>query len=641
MILAEQLGLLRGGRPLFTDASFAIHPGWHVGLTGNNGAGKSSLFSLLLRELQADSGSLSRPVGWVVAHMKQEVAAVDRSALDYVLDGDAEWRQLDELLSDLDSLDGTAMGNLFANYESIDGYTASSRASQLLAGLGFSESDMQRPVSAFSGGWRMRLNLAQTLMCRSDLLLLDEPTNHLDLDAILWLEDWLRAYPGTLVMVSHDRDFLDAVVEHILHVAQGTITHYRGNYSMFERTRAERLAQQQQAFEKQQVQVAHLQSFVDRFRAKATKAKQAQSRIKALERMTLSAPAEIESGLDIRFRAPERLASPLLRLDEAAIGHGKTPLISHVALGLYPGARIGLLGPNGAGKTTLVRALVGDLPLISGTRLISEHTRIGYFAQHQVDHLDSSATPLMLIQRLSPTTSELTLRSFLGGFGFGGDRITAEITPFSGGEKARLALALIIWQRPNVLLLDEPTNHLDLALRHALLVAIQAFEGAIVLVSHDRHLVAVTCDELWLINSGKAERFDGDLDDYAQWLRTWRSKQTNGAPISVVAGADLEKAAKSVEAPAAIESSVSKKPVRSADLRAAQKTVERSEQTMLDAQANVESIAERLGDSKLYEPAASDELAAMLQQQKQAQKAMEQAESAWLAATEALEALTA
>ena len=462
MILAEQLGLLRGGRPLFTDASFAIHPGWHVGLTGNNGAGKSSLFSLLLRELQADSGSLSRPVGWVVAHMKQEVAAVDRSALDYVLDGDAEWRQLDELLSDLDSLDGTAMGNLFANYESIDGYTASSRASQLLAGLGFSESDMQRPVSAFSGGWRMRLNLAQTLMCRSDLLLLDEPTNHLDLDAILWLEDWLRAYPGTLVMVSHDRDFLDAVVEHILHVAQGTITHYRGNYSMFERTRAERLAQQQQAFEKQQVQVAHLQSFVDRFRAKATKAKQAQSRIKALERMTLRAPAEIESGLDIRFRAPERLASPLLRLDEAAIGHGKTPLISHVALGLYPGARIGLLGPNGAGKTTLVRALVGDLPLISGTRLISEHTRIGYFAQHQVDHLDSSATPLMLIQRLSPTTSELTLRSFLGGFGFGGDRITAEITPFSGGEKARLALALIIWQRPNVLLLDEPTNHLDL-----------------------------------------------------------------------------------------------------------------------------------------------------------------------------------
>jgi ATP-binding cassette subfamily F protein 3 len=648
MILAEQIGLLRGGRPLFSDASFAIHPGWHVGLTGNNGAGKSSLFSLLLRELQADTGTLSRPSGWVVAHMKQEVAAVDRSALDYVLDGDAEWRHLDEQLSDLDALDGTAMGNLFANYESIDGYTASSRASQLLAGLGFSESDMQRPVAAFSGGWRMRLNLAQTLMCRSDLLLLDEPTNHLDLDAILWLEDWLRAYPGTLLMVSHDRDFLDAVIEHILHVAQGTITHYRGNYSTFERTRAERLSQQQQAFDKQQVQVAHLQSFVDRFRAKATKAKQAQSRLKALERMTLSAPAEIESGLDIRFREPGRMASPLLRLDEAAIGHGKTPLISNVDLGLYPGARIGLLGPNGAGKTTLVRALVGDLPLISGTRLISEHTRIGYFAQHQVDHLDSSTTPLILIQRLSPKTDELTLRNFLGGFGFGGDRICAEITPFSGGEKARLALALIIWQRPNVLLLDEPTNHLDLALRHALLVAIQAFEGAIVLVSHDRHLVSVTCEELWLINSGKAERFDGDLDDYAKWLRTWRAKQVAGAAISVVAGA-AEVASKpdaaeaedkqAVKVAATAEAVVGKKPVRSADVRAAQKALEHSEQAMSAAHASVAAVAQQLSDAALYEAVASDELGIVLQQQKQAQQALEHAEAIWLAATEALETL--
>lgn len=640
MIFAENLSLLRSGRPLFEKASFTLHPGWKVGLTGNNGCGKSSLFALLRRELQADAGTLTRPAGWVVAHMAQEVEALDQPAIDYVLDGDTEWRELDIQLNNLEGIDGTEMGNLFARYESIDGYTARSRAAQLLAGLGFAEGDQQRPVAEFSGGWRMRINLAQTLMCRSDLLLLDEPTNHLDLDAIIWLEDWLRAYPGTLLVVSHDRDFLDAVIEHTLHIEHGVLTHYRGNYSTFERTRAERLAQQQQAFEKQQQQVAHLTSFVERFRAKATKARQAQSRLKALERMTLTAPSQVDSGLDIRFKSPERLASPLMRLDEANIGYDKTPWLSGVDLGLYPGARIALLGPNGAGKSTLVKAMVGELPLLHGTRLISEHTRIGYFAQHQVDHLDITATPLLMLQRISPKTDELTLRNFLGGFGFGGDRVGSVIAPFSGGEKARLALALIIWQRPNVLLLDEPTNHLDLSLRHALLVAVQAFEGAVVLVSHDRNMVSVICDELLLVCNGRVERFDGDLDDYTQWLRKWRAESTRAA-VTAAAQASAKAQASSVAATtSATASSAPKKVVRSADIRALQQQLAKLEAGMAEHQATLESCAKTLSTSSIYETANAEQLKKLLAKQAEANAALAAAEADWLNKNDELEALT-
>lgn len=640
MILAENLSLLRGGRPLFENANFTIHPGWHVGLTGNNGCGKSSLFALLRRVLTPDTGSLSRPAVWTVAHMAQEVEALAQCALDYVLDGDTEWRQLDDAINNLDGMDGNEMGRLFARYESIDGYTARSRAAQLLAGLGFTEADMQRPVAEFSGGWRMRINLAQTLMCRSDLLLLDEPTNHLDLDAIIWLEDWLRAYPGTLLVVSHDRDFLDAVIEHVLHIEQGVLTHYRGNYTTFERTRAERLAQHQQAYDKQQLQVAHLQSFVDRFRAQATKARQAQSRIKALERMTLTAPAQADSGLEIRFRSPERLASPLLRLDEADIGYDQTPWLKKVALGLYPGARLGLLGPNGAGKSTLVKAMVGELPLLNGTRLVSEYTRIGYFAQHQVDHLDVNATPLLMLQRISPKTDELSLRSFLGGFGFGGDRICSQIAPFSGGEKARLALALIIWQRPNVLLLDEPTNHLDLSLRHALLVAVQAFEGAVVLVSHDRNMVSVICEELLLVNDGVVERFDGDLDDYAKWLRQWRSRKAGEA---VTAAAKVRQDAASQEARATASTDVAPaagKVVRSADIRAARQALDKIEVAISKTQTRLDEIAGQLADSELYSVKQQALLQTVLAEQKQLQGRLEADELEWVSLSEKLEALS-
>lgn len=649
MILAENLSLLRGGRPLFEKASFTIHPGWHVGLTGNNGCGKSSLFALLRRVLQADTGSLSRPAGWTVAHMAQEVEALEQCALDYVLDGDSEWRQLDDGINDLDGMDGNEMGRLFARYESIDGYTARSRAAQLLAGLGFAEADQQRPVAEFSGGWRMRINLAQTLMCRSDLLLLDEPTNHLDLDAIIWLEDWLKAYPGTLLVVSHDRDFLDAVVEHILHIEQGSLTHYRGNYTTFERTRAERLAQQQQSFEKQQLQVAHLQAFVDRFRAQATKARQAQSRIKALERMTLTAPAQVDSGLEIRFFPPERLASPLLRLDEADIGYDQTPWLKKVSLGLYPGARLALLGPNGAGKSTLVKAMVGELDLLNGTRLVSEHTRIGYFAQHQVDHLDGKATPLLMLQRLSPKTSEQTLRGFLGGFGFGGERVTSAIEPFSGGEKARLALALIIWQRPNVLLLDEPTNHLDLSLRHALLVAVQAFEGAVVMVSHDRNMVSVICDELLLVNDGVVERFDGDLDDYSKWLRTWRSKKAGAITSAGKAQQGAANAASTMplstqedanNTHAAVADSGVKsaaKGVRSADVRALKQALAKVETAITKSQARLADIAGQLTDSELYSVRQQALLKTVLAEQKQMQARLEADEQEWVELSEKLD----
>ncbi len=644
MIVAEALSLLRGGRPLFERASFMIHPGWHVGLTGNNGCGKSSLFALLRRELQADAGNLSRPGVWTVAHMAQEVEALDQPAIEYVLDGDAEWRSLDQQLQHLETLDGHVMGELFARYEAIDGYTARSRAAQMLAGLGFAEADQSRPVAEFSGGWRMRINLAQTLMCRSDLLLLDEPTNHLDLDAILWLEDWLRAYPGTLLVVSHDRDFLDVVVEHVLHIERGELTHYRGNYSSFERTRAERLAQQQQVFEKQQAQVAHLTAFVERFRAKATKARQAQSRLKALERMTLTAPAQADSGLEIRFRAPDRLVSPLMRLDDACIGYDQTPWLRGVSLGLYPGARMALLGPNGAGKSTLVKALVGELPLLQGTRLISEHTRIGYFAQHQVDHLDVEATPLLMLQRLSPKTDELTLRSFLGGFGFGGDRVTARIAPFSGGEKARLALALIVWQKPNVLLLDEPTNHLDLALRHALLVAVQAFEGAVVLVSHDRHMVSVVCDELLLVSDGRVERFDGDLDDYAVWLRQWRAKKAREAVTVAGQEAVRQEAARELQpapAPVAEPQVVVRKVVRSADVRAAQSALAKTESRLQALQEALAGITATLADTGIYGAGQQQALREALAEQARLVAAVAECESEWLALTEQLESLQA
>ncbi len=519
MLKFTDLSLRRGTKLLFERASFTIHPGQKTGLTGANGTGKSSLFSLIRQELQADAGELYLPPKWVIAHVAQSTPAVDRPAIEYVMDGDAELRMVQSRLAAAErSGDGHKVAELHLRLEAIGGYSAHSRAARLMRGLGFLPDQEALPVRHFSGGWRMRLNLAQALICRSDLLLLDEPTNHLDLDAVLWLEEWLRRYPGTLLLISHDRDFLDAVVTQIAHVEQQRVQLYSGNYSDFEVIRAQRLANQQARYEKQQREMAHLHSYIDRFRAKATKARQAQSRIKALERMERILPAHADSPFHFRFQPAEKMPNPLLQMEDVEAGYGRTRILEGVDISLRPGDRIGLLGPNGAGKSTLIKLLSGALSPLAGRCTPAAERKTGYFAQHQLEQLCPDESPLNHLQRLAPKESEQSLRDFIGGFGFTGDRALEPVAPLSGGEKARLVLALLVFQRPNLLLLDEPTNHLDLEMRHALSVALQGFEGAMVIVSHDRHLLRTTTDQLLLVSGGRVAPFPGALDDYPAWL---------------------------------------------------------------------------------------------------------------------------
>ncbi len=528
MLRISSLTLARGAKRLLEGASITVFPGHKVGLVGPNGCGKSSLFALIRGEAIADAGSVELPPGWVIAHVAQETPAAESSALDFVLDGDKELRQIERALAGAGhDAAGEILGKLHDRFEAIGGYQARSRAAALLSGLGFSEEKQGRPVAEFSGGWRMRLNLAQALMCRSDLLLLDEPTNHLDLDAVMWLEDWLKSYPGTLMLITHDRDFLDAVVTRIVHIDNQKLNEYTGNYTAFERARAAQLALQQSQYARQQKQIAHLHSFVDRFRAKATKAKQAQSRLKTLERMEIIAAAHVESPFSFVFREPDTKPRQVLHLIEAGIGYANRPILPSVDWALFYGDRIGLLGPNGAGKSTLLKSLVGELPLLSGQRHCGTGLRIGYFAQHQVDQLRLDESPLQHLIRIDAeagnSAREQELRNFLGGFDFRGDQVTSPVRPFSGGEKARLALALLVWQRPNLLLLDEPTNHLDIEMREALAEALQDFDATLVLVAHDRHLLKATTDQLWLVADGKLGEFDGDLDDYKEWARAWHA----------------------------------------------------------------------------------------------------------------------
>jgi ATP-binding cassette subfamily F protein 3 len=534
MLRISNLTLARGAKRLLERASITVFPGHKVGLVGPNGCGKSSLFALIRGEAIADAGSVELPPGWVIAHVAQETPAAESSALDFVLDGDKELRQIERALAGAGhDAAGEILGKLHDRFEAIGGYQARSRAAALLSGLGFSEEKQGRPVAEFSGGWRMRLNLAQALMCRSDLLLLDEPTNHLDLDAVMWLEDWLKSYPGTLLLITHDRDFLDAVVTRIVHIDNHKLNEYTGNYTAFERARAAQLALQQSQYARQQKQIAHLHSFVDRFRAKATKAKQAQSRLKTLERMEIIAAAHVESPFSFVFREPDTKPRKVLHLIEAGIGYANRPILPSVDWALFYGDRIGLLGPNGAGKSTLLKSLVGELPLLSGQRHCGTGLRIGYFAQHQVDQLRLDESPLQHLIRIDAeagnSAREQELRNFLGGFDFRGDQVTSPVRPFSGGEKARLALALLVWQRPNLLLLDEPTNHLDIEMREALAEALQDFDATLVLVAHDRHLLKATTDQLWLVADGKLGEFDGDLDDYKEWARAWHAGSRNPA----------------------------------------------------------------------------------------------------------------
>ncbi|WP_442110683.1 ATP-binding cassette domain-containing protein [Pseudomonas sp. NUPR-001] len=630
MIRLSNLTLQRGPQRLLEGAEMTLHAGQKAGLIGANGAGKSSLFALLRGELTPDSGDCQLPADWRIAHMRQEVDTLDRLAVDYVLDGDARLRKVQADLAAAEAAhDGTALARLHIELDSADGYTADARARKLLAGLGFTNEQMDRRVGDFSGGWRMRLNLAQALMCPSDLLLLDEPTNHLDLDAILWLEDWLKGYPGTLLLISHDRDFLDAVVDHVAHVEQCKLTLYRGGYTAFERTRAERLAQQQQAYEKQQAQRAHMEKYIARFKAQATKARQAQSRIKALERMEELSAAHVDSPFDFTFRESEKISSPLLDLSEGRLGYGDKTILEKVKLQLTPGARIGLLGPNGAGKSTLIKNLAGELEPLSGRLVRGENLSVGYFAQHQLDSLDNKASPLLHLQRLAPTEREQTLRDFLGGFDFRGGRIDEPVLNFSGGEKARLALALIAWERPNLLLLDEPTNHLDLEMRLALTMALQEFSGAVLVVSHDRHLLKSTTDDFLLVADGKVETFDGDLDDYTRWLVEYRQRN---APVST-APVNADKTDKKAQRQAAAALRQQLAPHK----READK-LERELGTLHEQLAKVDAS---LGDSALYEAARKDELRDLLAQQAKLKVREAELEEAWMAALEQLETMQA
>ena len=624
MLNFSNAALRRGTRLLFERVNLTIHRGDKVGVTGANGIGKSSLFALMRGELHTDEGSFSMPPGLVIAHVAQETPAVDAAAIDYVIEGDQALCRLQAELDEAEIAgDGVRQAELLARLESIDGYTARSRAARLMNGLGFAAGDEQVPVSSFSGGWRMRLNLAQALMCRSDLLLLDEPTNHLDLDAVIWLQDWLRAYQGTLLLISHDRDFLDEVVDHIAHVAQSGVTLFSGNYSAFERRRAEMLAQQQSAHEKQQREMEHIRRFVDRFRSKATKARQVQSRLKAMEKMERIVQAHVDSPFDFAFRKPDSTPNPLLQLDEVSAGYDDRPVLQDVAFDLLPGDRIGLLGPNGAGKSTLIKLLADTLRPLSGRRRAAKGLRIGYFAQHQVEQLQLEESPLHHFQLLDRQAKESDLRHFLGGFAFSGERALEPAAHLSGGEKARLVLALIAYQKPNLLLLDEPTNHLDLELRHALGMALQEFEGAMVLVSHDRHLLRTVTDRLFLVIDGAVQPYDGDLDDYRQWLLTQRQERL---PDSKAISGDLSrKERRRLDA----ENRQKLRPLRQGVTQA-----ERMVEQLLSEQ---QSLDEQLADSALYAPSEKERLMKLLQQKRSLEQGLEQAEQAWLEAQQALE----
>jgi ATP-binding cassette subfamily F protein 3 len=628
LIQFKNLTLRRGAKVLVEGASFQLHPGHKVGLTGANGAGKSSLFAMLRRELHHESGDLDIPLNWIVAHVSQETPSLPDAAIEFVLDGDVGLRKIEAAISAAEQDgNGTHLAEMHARLSEVDGYSARARAAALLHGLGFADADIQRPVSDFSGGWRVRLNLARALMCRSDLLLLDEPTNHLDLDAVLWLEGWLRDYRGTLLLISHDRDFLDAVVNHVAHIEQQQLTLYRGGYSDFERQRAERLAQQQSLYERQQREVAHLQRYVDRFRAQATKARQAQSRIKALERMELISAAHVDSPFGFEFRSPLSAPDPLLVLDKVDIGY-QLSVLRQVEMTIRPGERIGLLGRNGAGKSTLVKLLAQELSPISGKRVQGKDLSIGYFAQHQLEQLRPDESPLQHMQRLDKVTREQDHRNYLGGFDFRGDMVTTPCATFSGGEKSRLALALLIWSRPNLLLLDEPTNHLDLEMRHALTLALQQYEGGVILVSHDRALLRASCDRFFLVADGAVNEYDGDLEDYSQWLAAQRAKDKAAfAPENPVAPKH-DRAQQKAERQARI-----------AQRRPLLKEIETLEQNMQRLNAEKQACDAQLASPDIYAAADKSALQALLKQQAALVQALETVEMRWLELQEQLEQL--
>ena len=633
MLNFTDVTLRRGPRVLFAAATFGLFRGEKVGITGENGSGKSSLLSLVRGDLHPDSGSFDMPAGLALAHVSQELVASDQAALEFVLDGDAELRTLERRIAEAEARDeGARIGELHGRYAAVGGYDARSRAGRLMHGLGFVNADEMRPVRAFSGGWRVRLNVAQALMCRSDLLLLDEPTNHLDLDAILWLERWLIEYPGTLLLIAHDREFLDRIVNRVVNIEHARARAYRGNYSSFEEQRAAELAEQSALFTRQQQQIRHMESFVERFRAQATKARQAQSRLKALERMQRIAPAHVDSPFEFEFRQPEKLPRPLLALENQSAGYGERVMLNGVNLTLAPGDRIALLGRNGAGKSTLMKLLAGELAAFSGTRTEARDLALGYFAQHQLEQLQVDDSALGNLKRLggalATRATEQELRDFLAGFGFTGDRVFEPVAPFSGGEKARLMLAVVTFRRPNLLLLDEPTNHLDLEMRQALAVALQDFAGAVVLVSHDRHLLRTVADQFYVVHGGRVQDFDGDLEDYAQWLSSQASQLAAAtAPAESADSAQARRQRRREDAQ------------RRAALSPLKARLATLEKQMDQLARETQQVQAALAAPDIYEEGAKRRLRELLERQTQLARDTERVEAQWLAGGEELEAL--
>ena len=627
MIEIKNLTLQRGLKVLLDQAALSLAPGRRVGLIGKNGSGKSSLFALLKGEITADKGDVSIPKHWKTAAVAQETPALDISALDYVLQGDGELQLFQTALHEAEAKnDGMKQAEYHAKLEEIDAYSAPARAAKLLSGLGFSQEEHSRPVKSFSGGWRMRLNLAQALMCRADLLLLDEPTNHLDLETVLWLENHLSGLPCTQIIISHDRDFLNATTTQTVELSDQKLTLYGGNYDFYQAERARRLAQQQAAYLKQQAQIKHLQSFIDRFKAKATKAVQAQSRMKALDKLERIAPAHFDSGFSFEFDSPAHLPNPLLQLDKADLGYGGEPVLHGIDLSLESGARYGLLGVNGSGKSTFIKTLAGELNVLSGRIVRSDKLNIGYFAQHQLDTLRPDQSPLWHIQKLSPDVREQEIRNFLGSFNFVGDAALQKTEPFSGGEKARLALAMIVWQKPNLLLLDEPTNHLDLDMRHALTLALQSFQGALIVVSHDRSLLEATTDSFLLIEQGRLKTFDGDLEDY----RRYRLAQENAAAAPAASSqSQNRKDTKRVEAQIRQEKARLGKPL--------QQKISQAEKEIA-ALSEIQTACEAfLAQEDAYSDANKAKLQQTLAQLAETKVKLEKQEENWLAWQEELE----
>lgn len=634
MIFFTDLTLKRGQTILLEQANATIHTGQKVGLIGKNGCGKSSLFALLKNELQAEGGDASYPKNWSIAWVNQETPALDISALDYVIQGDREYTQLTAQLEQANlENNGNLIATLHAQLDTIDAWTIQSRASTLLNGLGFSTEQLQLPVKSFSGGWRMRLNLAQALICRSDLLLLDEPTNHLDLDAVIWLERWLSNYHGTLLLISHDRDFLDPIIDRVLHIEQQKLFDYTGNYSAFEIQRATKLAQQNAAYQQQQQKIAHLQKFIDRFKAKATKAKQAQSRVKALEKMELIAPAYADSPFSFEFREPLSLPNPLLIMEKVSAGYGERTVLQSVKLNLVPGSRIGLLGRNGAGKSTLIKLLAGEIQAQSGHTQLAKGVQLGYFAQHQLDTLRADESALWHLARLAPEKTEQELRNYLGGFAFHSDKVKQAVSSFSGGEKARLVLALIVWQRPNLLLLDEPTNHLDLDMRQALTEALTQYEGSLVIVSHDRHLLRSTVNEFYLVHDGKVEEFNGDLEDYQKWLNELNAQLECAKKADNSTACHNENSAVNRKEQKRQEAELRQ---QAAPLR---KKLTQLEKELEKLTASLTTLEETLASPEIYDVENKAKLTDTLAKRVATKKQLEEVEMEWLEVQEQLEVL--